>query len=304
MAKQARSLIKTSFSYAYFNDYIEFYRFQLSIPIPERHFHEVILQTSQKPHFDIDISYSKVPPLESLESLFQQTLDALIDAIIETFNSVSISLNLSQDILIFTSHSVLKKSCHIILPNHYHLNNKDAKFLFDILIEKIPPNIQPLIDASVYSSTQNFRMLHSSKFEDTPRVKTFQPRWSHRDTTISYSFPEDPGDTELFIFYSSLISMTHNSKLIPFHSSQPQTIIEPIPEKFINDIILACSNHISPFPFKFRSTNQNFINLDRLKPSYCSSCKTIHDKENPFISLSNRKIYFHCRKGLSILIPT
>ena len=302
VAKQSRSTTKTSFTFAYFNNYIEFYRFQLSIPIHEKHFHEVILSQPQKARFDIDISSSSI-------ELYQETLDSLIDSISQTIQSLELSFSISTDILVLTSHGNTKKSCHVILPNLYHLNNKDAKAFFDTIINLIPQHLRPSIDPSIYSSTQQFRMLHSSKFEthSPPRIKKLESQWLYRNNIIKYTHPDDIGNQEIFIFYSSLITTTDNLTLIPLYNNKPNQldINIQIPEKFIHDIITLCSKHINPFPFKFRSITNNMICLDRLNPSYCSLCKRTHEKDNPYIILTtNKKLYFYCRRGSRIPILT
>ena len=80
-----------------------------------------------------------------------------------TLNDFNVIIDISTDILIFTSHNENKKSYHIIIDHYYHMNNLEAKAFYNEIISKISPNFTKFIDHSVYSSIQQYRIVGSQK---------------------------------------------------------------------------------------------------------------------------------------------
>ena len=169
--------------YTYFSNLIFFVNWMVKdVPKNEWCFHEVIRSNViQRIRFDIDIEiekfqdhFNKAKNLLEYGELVQENL---IDAIIEYFAEMNITLNLEKDIVICDSTSSQKFSRHLILPNHSTSNSDNAKQYFERIIKKCDANYSLFIDEGIYSSMHNLRLLGSVKL-DTTRVKVFNENWT------------------------------------------------------------------------------------------------------------------------------
>ena len=208
-----------------FDSYLEFASYASNFPGEYRCFFETIIgEFPQKPHFDIDISdsTSSINP--------DEVKDALIAALIEVMKEIGIDLDLSTDILIYTSHSKntsqiqlqpsqtqvqplqlqlqflqaqtqqpqflslpetkKKHSFHIIVNNYCCINHNECREIYNRCIKKMDPKFAQFIDSAVYSSLQQFRILGSRKM-GTERTKTFLNIWSFRNQIISHNYTEN-----------------------------------------------------------------------------------------------------------------
>jgi arginyl-tRNA synthetase len=41
----------------------------------------------------------------------------------------------------------------------------------------------------------------------------------------------------------------------------------------------------------------NMLILKRIKPCFCFVCKRVHEKQHPYIFMTNNKLFFHCRRS-------
>ncbi len=244
--------------FTYFNNHYQFAIFMRKIPVANRSFYEIILGNSaQKPHFDIDVSKDALSLIAdkvntnpdsviTLQQLGQLVLEATIEAVIDVLNDMHVNIDISRDILVYTSHSkssastnkeigesCTKLSYHLIVNNYYHINNKEAKEFHRLVIEKIEMKNNPIlrkvvesnkiIDPAVYSRTQQFRILGCQKIGSN-RPKIFSSQFSYKNNIITHSYlrdfktlPEDERDNEKFIIdlENSLISFTATSFELP-----------------------------------------------------------------------------------------
>lgn len=320
---------KSRLFFALFKSYIEFYEYyKRAYKTP--YFYEVILgKHQQKPKFDIDIKVDDIIALtpntitnediETLTDMFVQTIISSIIHIIVTTSNIT-EQQIREKIMIFTSHSKIKRSFHIVVDGFYHdshdniFPNQEAKSFCEKVCEHIitlPPiysieckDLIKFIDKSVYNSTQQFRTFMSCKI-DTIRYKVFHDNYNKfRDIPYKFSSNDLTPEIKLLeILQNSLISKINNGCIpLPYYKNNCDTKIRnPFLDALMTDVFveqcmdrlsLAMPNH----PFTLISYEANIIGLRRLRPSWCPCCKITHENNGSILRITNNKIYWDCRR--------
>jgi hypothetical protein len=291
--------------FTHFKSYLEYGIYQMKLPQHERCFYEIILgESTQKPHFDVDIDNKDVNG--------EEIKDNLVDGIIKVLKQKGVVINVMSDILIYTSHGTEKQSYHIVVNNYCHANNVEAKAFYDAVMDHISSEYTQWIDRAVYSPTQQFRIVGSQKI-GTERIKTFQKRWKYHGKEIDYVYPEPPDSPEhemVMQLEGSIVGYTGNCKFLPPFEPKPEEIkhytesedVNPNDaNEAINLIGLAgnISIHDPRFPYKFMGINGPIVMLKRTKPSRCKICCRVHEHENPYLLVigEEKSVYFHCRRS-------
>ena len=284
--------------YSMFDSASEFMFYARKIPIEDRHFFEVVVTRKQKPHFDVDIPITG--DIKDNPNIHKEVLNDLIKSIIYCLKEENINVDPIEEILAFESHGPNKKSYHIIIDGYYHETNIEAGCFYHNVIDMMLPYHSLYIDSSVYKTVQQFRMLGSRK-NGTNRIKRFLKRKDY--------IPKD-------LFLRSLISYTGKCKVLPsfdtseedmnFSTNQPSINIDDqsdLVQKSLNILAGYCgtSYDSSKFPFSLISTKKNLMILKRLFPSFCQRCDRVHEKENPYLYVSNvGNLYFDCRRDSKV----
>lgn len=296
--------------FARFKSYLEFAIYSKKLSRSKRYFYELILgEKSQKPHFDIDIEDDSVDG----EKIKDQVIEAIILILAE--KGVELDFN---DILIYTSHGINKKgkykqSYHIVINNYCHANNVEAKAFYQLVVDYVTEECKQYIDAGVYSPTQQFRIVGSTKI-GTNRHKTLQKVWYYKGKEIVHKYPEeveDPDHELVMQLEESIVGFVANCKFLP--AFVPKVIKKSYEEtddityddaKAAMKLMLTKSKtldsiHDPRFPYKFEEITGPVIVLKRLKPSFCRVCNRVHEHENPFLFIvgEERHVYFHCRRA-------
>ena len=165
------------------------------------YFDEVILgNISQKPHFDIDITkddFMKMyPECIDFEEEVENIKDSLIESCIKLLENYNIHLELEKNILLYSSHSSVKKSFHLIIDGYYHIDHFEAKEFYLLVMYKFMEICDvkystekffksPIIDSKVYGKTQQFRILGCQK-RLSGRPKIFEKEFKYRGQIISH----------------------------------------------------------------------------------------------------------------------
>lgn len=292
---------------------------------------EVILgKKPQKPHFDIEIKRSEfIETYPDLEGKYEKVGDQLIKHIIESIDKVfsdnNVKLNINEDILYYTSHGVINKSkdksddsdsdedtndenksnddyklsYHIVVNNHYHIDNEEAKAFY----EKVKSNIKyfsEYIDHAVYSNFQQFRIVGCEK-PGNNRPKLFRSKFKLGTKTYEHVFSDDEMldiDRDMVIFKESLVSFTSNCKMLPMFSEIKKKNFTQNTNEITEEEANLAFSMLSDKHFYTIKDITNVIILKRLKPSYCVLCERIHQNENPFITIFKDNVYFYCRRNI------
>ena len=200
-------------SFAVFNSYLEFGKYQLNFAPEKRCFYETILgEFPQKPHFDVDINIEKNPGVNS-----EEVKDKLIDAIIAVLDEYGITINIASDVIVFTSHGPNKKSYHVIIDHYHHMNNLEARAFYEDVIAKMPAEIVEFIDRAVYSSKQQFRVVGSQKL-NSARPKSLNEKWTYHGNAVVYQYveePEDDGHKMILQLEASLVTQVSSCTALP-----------------------------------------------------------------------------------------
>jgi hypothetical protein len=299
--------------FSVFNTYVDFYKYVELIDVEQRSFYEIIIgEQAQKPHFDIDVSISELEPTVDAVALTIALRDAVISGVADTLASMGVSLNLDRDLLLYTSHGMNKQSIHLVIGTYCHSNNREAKEFYRRVMERVtrdgvvsPAHLR-FIDGSVYSTLQQFRILGSRKI-GSDRVKQFQPVFEYRQCRVSHVYPEvvtTPAQLDLLQLLESLCSIAAGATRLPALQEERPSVSSFCPQDINENGISKALEHVNKQHFQVRTIQGNRIELRRLVPTYCTVCRRTHEHDNPFITLYNGTIYWHCRHGKPIKLTT
>lgn len=300
-----------------FDNYMEFAIFMLKFDERDRNFYETIGPGYQKPKFDIEIEHFDVN--------IQEVIDEVINGILIVMKENGVDLVMERDILLYTSHGSKKQSCHIVVDNWCHTDNIQAEAFYNKVVGKVQNLLLvKYIDKSVYSKLQQFRIVGNQK-NGSDRPKVLNETWKYRNYEYKHIYVDEPEDDKhKFVLQlgESLITNTQYCKILPNFtkiqkdefgiinrskgifdniSYESSEITKDMAIKAIT--MLAGMVNVSPrdprFPYKFKSVNNGFIVLTRLKPSRCKICNRIHHNENPYLYISGEEqsVYFSCRRN-------
>jgi hypothetical protein len=289
-----------------FNTHIDFYELNETMNESDRHFYEVIFgESPQKPHFDLDIPCDENGNYisEELKTNCDNILSELLQGIIYVCKKVNVKINPENDIRVYTSHGINKRSYHVILCNYCHSNNLEARAFYDNVMETLPEYIilSKCIDSSVYSVKQQFRILGSSK-PGTNRIKTRMA--SYKINEIQY---EGKVGNKLEELEHSLVSYTSGCIFLPeFCLKNKSTKITGDGLTLSNEIVQSCvqlmgiSLNIGDIYSFFSVSNVKggLISLKKKRPYNCVICNRVHENENPYLRINiYSQVYYYCRRN-------
>lgn len=273
-----------------FSNPLILYDYQKSLILNQRNMYEIIPGNKyQKIHFDIDVKKEDLTNFDETEFF-----DSIIEGIIKY---IKIDIDLSKDIMIFTSHSDYKKSYHIVIDNYCLRNNIETKQFVRLILNDFP-RLVPYVDNVIYTLNRQFRLLGNSKI-DTNRPKILLSEWKYKDQIITYKNKSD----EESVFVNSLVSNTNNCKLIDLFEEINETKISKHEVKIDYDILHEIKKmFIKTFNceifFDIESYKDGLIVARRLKPSFCNICERVHQHENPyFVVNKNGDVLYSCRRN-------
>lgn len=269
------------FIFSGFSSIESLYNYIQSTPVENRCYFEVIFNRRRKPYFDIDI------PAKEVNDNGVNIINTLITSLIKVLNRLySININISDDILIFSSNGEDKYSYHVIVDNYCVLDNTQCKIIYQEVIKLLPDNIIGYIDNAVYNSTQQFRMLWSHKPNST-RIKIMNTEWRYNNTIIRYNItePKEQLKHSLITLCDKCRPLEEINTSLPIKSFPAETYDVADIKSMLNDEV------------KIRDIRGNIVILQRVKPSYCVICNRMHDRENPYLLILNGKVRYYCRRG-------
>lgn len=303
--------------YAFFDSYLEFYEYMQKFQPTERAFYEIIFgELPQKPHFDIDVdrdSCNAMFPGEDIDVIAETLREMVIMGCISVLSDKGVNLDLSRDLLLYSSHGPNKRSYHIVINNKCHDGNKEARAFYDAVMVKVHLYTQDkyrscnFIDKGVYSPRQQFRLVGCQKYGSN-RPKVFYEQFWYKGEQYTHIYNEDVTDItmkKLTIIYESMISFTSGCAFVP-------SLVVPKPVNhnnlgempdLDNSIVDQCldmlRNKMNPCPFVKRDVQGHLILLTRKAPSHCPICQRPepHMKEHPYMFIVDGKVYWDCRRS-------
>jgi len=202
-----------------------------------------------------------------------------------------------EDIMVFSSHSNIKRSFHIVVDRWCVQSAKINNDLFEEIMKSVPDDVKKYYDKTMYKSSQQFRLFLSTKYGKL-RQKIIDPdfsTWTPTDKiTDTYTLVKE-------VFLSSLVSVTDTCQILPVEMKER---IKYISSKDINNdeykaMVNAFNNFSDKNSFEIGKVSGSFLLLKRKKPSFCELCKRKHEADNPFLFVGPKSgdIYLYCRRG-------
>lgn len=298
--------------FAYFDSYLEFFRYMAKFNSKNRNFFEVILgELPQKPHFDIDVDDKECNNFAGMESKTCEEVgnilyQAVIQGCIEVCQDFNIPIDIEHDILLYSSHGETKQSYHLVLNNKCHDGNAEAKAFYQAVVAKVSVitggKYLKFIDDAVYNPRQQFRMMGCQKYGSN-RPKIFYEEFKYHGKTYRHQYIEDVTDEDahkLAIMYESLVSFvsgcTFLPSLVPPKPVYNNINIADVCDDTVAKCIRMMKATIADSPFTFRTVKGGLILLTREAPSRCPLCNKIHENQDPYIYIANSKVFWDCRR--------
>ena len=303
--------IKDKHLFAAFDSYLDFLYYSKNIDRNRWWFFEVILGSCcQKLYFDIDIPVRDLDPTVNPDSFANQLICALVGRIVDSYDRLNIKLDLSTNILLFSSNSEAKRSYHLIVNGYCVTSNLENKILAEDTLHGFPEQYLKFIDLTMYSAKQQLRLLGSQK-PNSGRPKIFIDTWAYGPTKVCYLYPEfsAPDQTSkeavrfTTLFAASCVTVTTGCQRIGIKSQESPKCLTPkyqqndfFTEEIFKEIIERLDKELLAI-FSIGKIEDNLILLLRTRPAFCSLCKRVHENENAFLAVSEEgKVYFHCRR--------
>lgn len=270
--------------YNAFDNAEQFYWQMTKIQPSARNYYETVRDgVKQKPRFDIDIALDSLPIMVSPKDIVNEVIFAI------KHSSPDIA---TEQILIFNSNGEKKHSYHIVIDGWYHNNSLEAKTFYTKIASLVPGNMKKFVDAAVYKSTQQFRLLGSTKRGEN-RFKIQERSWIFNGKTILYPERETP----LNDFLHSLLTYTENCSLLEI---EIPTFDKGVGKSATTVVDGADIEAVIPDGFVLDGEKDYGYRLKRIKPSHCLVCARIHGDgnsskgDNARIVVDGNNIYLYC----------
>lgn len=251
----------------------------------EKTYHEVIINTTQRLKFDIDINSTDVDDTFNITNVINTILNEIISTINESFEDFKVGLN---DFII-TDSSGRKKdyykwSYHIILYRCALKNYIEARGLTNKVLQKLPDAYKKYIDVGVNKDNQCFRLLDSYKKDSPERIKKITDAFgTNTDVTLK--------DTMIRPFNGIRVLLPLEDVDILIDRSSNN-----ISDERVKKILSIIKKYNIIDGHVYRNTTGNCINFNRVAPTYCTICDRIHHNDNTLIIyVVEDSIYEYCR---------
>ena len=301
--------------YAFFESYLEFYQYMQHFEPRDRAFFEIVFgELPQKPHFDIDVSQGKLDkhyPGENIDSVSELLREAVMIGCIQVLADLHVTVEITRDMLVYSSHGTDKRSWHILLTNKCHDGNDEAKAFYFAVMAKVKIYTggkyirENFIDVGVYSPRQQFRTIGSQKVGSN-RPKIFCEEFMLSGIRYKHVYTEDVSDPrlkKLVVIYESLIGFTTGCVYLPSlvpEKPAGQYNLGDMPDlesRAVEQCMQMLRDKVKECPFTVRQVQGHLIMLVRKAPSHCPICNVIHHAENPYIVIVGSKVYWDCRRA-------
>lgn len=260
---------------------------------------------------------------------------------VENFDVYIINLFefIDKHVIVCTSNRHFKCSYHVIIDGFYALNSIHVKAVADMIISRIPEHFKHYIDSGVYKSFQHLRVLGGTKqyilpdgrkkfsvleyVRNIPDICELVLKNNFKD--LFDKFPKEfkykkydsveyycKKENYYHLFKNSLISFTIGCKPLNYVPEKKTYAITKIPKHIIEEAIKQFKKYLSEnsldFKFLISGVKDGIVTIRRLRPSLCPICSRIHDSENPYIYVLERKklegivnlsdyyFYYNCRR--------
>jgi len=348
--------------FSLFDDYIALCRYIEGLAPGERTMNEILpSEKRRKPYFDLD---AKDVPRdgETEDRAYARNRARVMLATSLLVRALSFEipdLSLERDVLVCESERAGgKASVHVVINHWFHSSKHESHALYLACVERIRDNfsawtleyasatgidasgwdvegIVNIIDHSVYSGNQNFRLLWCQK-PGKGNFKRVSERWDYfgREIVHEYSIPVRDENRLIIQLSETLISFIGECRALPtrvldedarrrenarrrgveavdedgnvtFRPRLPLEMDTVRDAMHLLQTYLGVKNVRSAFAIRETECFEDhedgipsgMIMLDRNMPTHCPLCQRSHDYENPFITIRKGDVYYSCRRS-------
>jgi len=270
--------------------------FNYVIQSKEKCFYEVLSENrKRKMYFDIDIENKDIV---NVDKIIKNCVQAIVDIIP---NSIC---------MITKSQNDESKKCgiHIIILNYVCKNVYECKRLFYTIQSKIDEQYHKFIDDQVYKSCQQFRTLLSSKYGQNRPKKFYMliadEKFNHLKTDLEKIFKLSlisNCESQFGIDMHDVPDDCFDDSKIPTKTNIKEQLDKDEHIKICKRAVQLCKENkdlrLDLSCFEFKDVKEVFINLRRLRASFCVLCNRVHQHENAFLFKKENMIYYNCRRN-------
>jgi len=120
------------------------------------------------------------------EGVTEETYQGVINSLVSILQEV-INLDVEKELIMCTSHGQNRFSAHPILLCFINKDSQDLEHLYNLVKERMPPELYKYIDLSLSHFNHNVRLLGSTKEGCT---KVYNPTWRFKDQIITTQIPK------------------------------------------------------------------------------------------------------------------
>jgi phage/plasmid-associated DNA primase len=269
-----------------FEDYIEFIQSFLILQKNKGslYFHEFILGYSPfRMYFDIDCS-------EITRITKEDLLSDFIDAIGSYFKDQDIDYP-KERISVCSCHTEIKHSYHVIFPD---ISIPDV-FTMKMIGKEIKQRMEygKYLDCS-YQNNKNFRLPFNLKYGKQVPI-TFEEKWYYDDELVNFKF-QDNAHPIVKIFEESIVNCFTNTKyILPSQIRDTETFQQNSFSVNLSEIYQLQDELRIPKGLEIiEGQKTNLIVLRNKNGFDCPICKRSHEKENAYLFINQKGIYFKC----------
>ncbi|AGF84894.1 hypothetical protein QJ854_gp888 [Moumouvirus goulette] len=266
--------------------------------------------------FDFDIKYSDVLNIpNNIKIQIEEIINLVIDKYFIDIDGQKIQFVWSS------CENPVKISKHLTVKNLYFNDWIIFSKFFYLKFIKIWDNKfnwikgVDLIDQQIIKKSTSLRMVGSSKIGGNILLLDDDDKYTFQDSLIRI-YRKPLMKIEQIINLNNVKEKYHDKYFSQNDKILHHNYFSPNKETQVDNIIyykaFKCLDNYMPSVFKIGKTNDNIINLVRLKPHECLLSDKIHENENAFLVVENNlhhyNIYFgcyrHCGKDKLIKLGT
>lgn len=296
--------------YAAFESVIAFVNKIKDIQQSNWYFFEIIMaEARQKLYFDLDFHPENING--DVDEYIRDMLDCLIGRISDVFRDKGHELDLEDNIMLFSSNSIKKRSYHIVVNGFCTDNNLENRALMEEITDGMPVGYLEEIDDSLYKPNQQLRLFLSQK-PHSGRPKIFVGKYNYGPYNIVHKILEIGNDLPeglktsvrmMEIFKASAITYVEECKTISVIVKVKEKITPmeedsvEIKKETLQEIVK--NSPVAVFKvFEISEVIGSLVILRRKLPAMCSLCERVHDNENSFLRITNSgAVYYYCRRN-------
>ena len=309
--------------FALFKDYLELYKYMQYLECtnftggnvdPPAFFECIVGDRAQKPHFDIELEKDKFEDeYPDLVDQFEAVGEQIVRHVVEQICVIIPEIVIKKDILIYSSHGlnkhgIPKRSYHIVVNNHCHIDNEEAKAFYDKVVAGIK-HFTEYVDWQVYSKFQQYRLLGCEK-HGSGRPKIFHETFTIGDKTYKHVYSDPSVSKNMCMFMESLVGFVSLCNLLPNYkpiedkgnfeseeisSDEAQRAFDLLPPDLKKCFKIA---KVDTLVHMTRNEERG-----RLMSNYCDMCfehngkPKLHEGIPPFLGIYNGRVFYYCGRN-------